>query len=124
MEKIIHIDGNVGMSTGILMRKGQIRVFGRAGRNTGVLMRSGRIVVMGSTDDFTGAEMRGGEIFIKGHAGCYACAGMLGGSIYAQSGKAMPPAKEHMLNHYELATVARTFELNPIHAMVYRRWGL
>jgi len=124
MEKIIHIEGNVGMSTGILMCKGQIMVSGRAGRNTGVLMKSGRIVVMGSTDDFTGAEMRGGEIFIKGHAGCYACARMLGGSIYAQSGKAVPPAKEHMLNHNELATVARTLKLNPIHAMVYRRWGL
>lgn len=123
-EKIIRIDGDVGMSTGILMRSGRIEVSGNADRNTGVLMKGGRIVVNGSAGDFTGAEMRGGEIFVKGHAGSYACAQMLGGAIYARSCKAVHPAKEHALNQNELTNVARTMELNPIHAMMYRRWGL
>ena len=123
-EKIIRIDGSAGMSTGILMRSGHIEIFGNADRNTGVLMRGGRIVVRGQTGDFTGAEMLGGEIFVHGHAGSYACARMKGGSIYARSCKAVPPAKEHPLNQNELATLIRVFELNPIHAMIYKRWGL
>ncbi len=123
-ERIIRIDGSAGMSTGILMRAGQINVSGSADRNTGVLMRGGRIVVKGQTGDFTGTEMHGGEIFVNGHAGSYACARMNGGSIYARSCKAVPPAREHQLNQSELATLTRVLETNPIHAMMYRRWGL
>ena len=87
-------------------------------------MSGGRIVVRGRTGDFTGAEMHGGEIFVHGHAGSYACARMNGGSIYARSCKAVPPAREHQLNQSELATLTRVLETNPIHAMMYRRWGL
>ena len=123
-EKIIRIDGSAGMSTGILMRAGQINVSGSADRNTGVLMRGGRIVVKGQTGDFTGTEMHGGEIFVNGHAGSYACARMNDGSIYARSCKAVPPAKEHMLNQNEQVAITRILEINPIHAMMYKRWGL
>lgn len=123
-EKIIHIDSDTGMSTGILMRTGNIEILGNADRNTGVLMRGGRIVVRGQTGDFTGAEMRNGEIFVAGNAGSYACARMKGGSIYARSCKAVPPAREHILNQNELATLTRVLGQNPIHAMMYKRWGL
>ncbi|VVB62895.1 Uncharacterised protein [uncultured archaeon] len=68
--------------------------------------------------------MLGGEIFVHGHAGSYACARMKCGSIYARSCRAVPPAKEHPLNQNELATLIRVFELNPIHALIYKRWGL
>jgi formylmethanofuran dehydrogenase subunit C len=123
-EKVIRIDSSAGMSTGILMRAGQIDVSGSADHNTGVLMKGGRIVVRGQTGDFTGAEMHGGEIFVHGHAGSYACAHMKGGSIYARSCKAIPPAREHQLNQNELTTLTRVLEANPIHAMMYKRWGL
>ena len=123
-EKIIRIDGSAGMSTGILMRSGHIEVFGNVDSNTGALMRGGRIVVRGRTGDFTGLEMHGGEIFVNGHAGSYACARMKGGSIYARNSMAVPPAKEHMLNRNEQAAITRILELNPIHAMMYKRWGL
>jgi len=123
-EKTVHVGGNAGMSTGILMSAGQIDVSGGADRNTGVLMRGGRIVVRGQTGDFTGAEMRGGEIFVRSNAGSYACALIKGGSIYARSCKAVPPAREHPLNQNELAALTRILEPNPIHAMMYKRWGL
>jgi formylmethanofuran dehydrogenase subunit C len=87
-------------------------------------MRGGRIVVRGGTGDFTGAEMRAGEIFVAGSAGSYACARMRGGSVYARSCKAVPPAGEHPLNQVELAMLTKVLETNPIHAMMYRRWGL
>ena len=87
-------------------------------------MSGGRIVVRGRTGDFTGAEMHGGEIFVHGHAGSYACARMKGGSIYARNSMAVPPAKEHMLNQNEQVAITRILEINPIHAMMYKRWGL
>lgn len=122
--KIICVKGSVGMSTGILMRSGRIEISGNADRNTGALMRGGMIVVRGGTEDFTGLEMQGGEIFVHGRAGSYACARMRGGSIYSRSCKAIPPARERPLNQNELEILIKVLELNPIHAMMYKRWGL
>jgi formylmethanofuran dehydrogenase subunit C len=123
-DRTVHLKGDAGLSAGILMRAGTIEIVGNTNRNTGVLMRGGRLVVLGRTGDFSGTEMRGGEIFIQGQAGDYACAKMKGGSIFAKEGKVVPPAKERLLNQNELATVARILELNPIHAMMYKRFGL
>lgn len=120
----ILIEGDAGMSTGILMRSGAIDLSGDADRNTGVLMRGGRIVVRGNAGDFTGAEMRGGEIFVAGSAGSFACAMMKGGSIYARDGRPVPPAALHALSPSEISSVARVLEISPLHAMIYRRIGL
>ena len=91
--KEIIMQGDAGMSTGILMRSGLIEIEGDARANTGVLMQGGRIVVLGRTGDFTAAEMRAGEIIIDGDAGSFACARMRGGSVYARQGKSVPPAR-------------------------------
>jgi formylmethanofuran dehydrogenase subunit C len=123
-DKIIRVQGDVGMSTGILMRSGLIDVSGNAGRNTGVLMSGGRLVIKGSTDDFTGAEMRAGEIFIGGNAGSFACAKMRGGRIYAREGKPLAPARAHVLRPEEQAAVAKALGTGPFFAMMYRRLGL
>lgn len=113
-----------GMSTGILMRAGLLDVSGCSGSNTGVLLSGGRIIIRGSTGDFTGAEMRKGEIFVGKNAGSFACARMRGGSVYAREGKAVPPAKERMLEPAEQAAVAKALCLNPLYAMMYKRLGL
>ncbi|RQW77112.1 MAG: tributyrin esterase, partial [Methanothrix sp.] len=123
-DKFIRLDGDAGMSTGILMASGRIEVSGDAGRNTGVLLRGGRIVVLGDTDDFTGAEMRGGEIFVAGEAGSYACAKMRGGAVYAREGKPLPPAKAHQPSSSEQTLLARTLGLSPLYAMMYRKFSL
>jgi formylmethanofuran dehydrogenase subunit C len=123
-DKAVLIDGDAGMSTGILMRSGSIQVSGDVGRNTGVLMSGGKIVVKGSAGDFTGTEMRGGEIFIKGDGGGFTCAKMRAGSVYARFARPVHPAKEHILDNNELAAVAKALDLNFIHAMSYRRWSL
>ena len=122
--KTLTVDGNVGMSTGILMSSGLILVDGDVGKNTGVLMRGGRLIIKGKTEDFTGAEMWGGEILVKGSAGSFACAKMKGGRVYARSGKPVPPAKAFDLDQKELKDVARALELSPMYAMVYKRFGL
>jgi formylmethanofuran dehydrogenase subunit C len=123
-DKIIQVSGDAGMSTGILMSCGSIEVSGNADRNTGVLMSGGRIVIMGSTGDFTAAEMRNGEIFVRGQAGNYACANLKGGSVYALTAKPVPPAREHKLNQSEILALQRVLGLNPIHAMMYKRYGI
>ncbi len=123
-DKFIRLEGDAGMSTGILMLSGQIEVSENSGRNTGVLLRGGRIVVYGDTDDFTGAEMKGGEIFVAGDAGSYACARMKGGAVFAREGKPLPPAKTYQPSSSEQTTLARTLGLSPLYAMMYRKFSL
>jgi len=120
-DKKICLQGNAGMSTGILMRSGLIEVMGNAGPNTGVLMQGGRIVVRGRTGDFTGAEMRGGEILIEGDAGSFTCAGMRGGSVYAKKGKIVPPVRMQMTSSLEQAALAKALKIPMLHAMMYRK---
>jgi len=122
--KTIHLQGDAGMSTGILMRSGQIIVEGCALENTAVLLRGGRIVIRGNTKDFTGAEMRGGEVWIEGDAGGFACARMRGGAIYARQARPVPPAKIFPLSPAERTLAARVLELGPMQALMYSRFGL
>jgi formylmethanofuran dehydrogenase subunit C len=122
--KTILLQSDAGMSTGILMRSGQIIVEGCSGENTAVLLRGGRVVVRGSTKDFTGAEMTGGEVFIEGDAGSFTCARMRGGAVYAKKGKPLPPARAQLLSSSEQINVARVLQLAPLHAMMYHKFGL
>ncbi|MHB8117786.1 MAG: tributyrin esterase [Methanothrix sp.] len=120
-DKTVRLQGDAGMSTGILMRSGLIEVLGDAGPNTGVLMQGGRIVVRGRTGDFTGAEMRGGEILVEGDAGSFTCARMRGGAVYAKEGKSVPPVRVQMPSSHELAALAKVLEIPMLHAMMYRK---
>ena len=120
----LRVEGDAGMSAGILMRSGLLEIEGDAGRNTGVLMRGGRIVVCGKCSDFTAAEMRGGEIFVAGDAGCYLGAGMTGGAVYATRGKPIPPAKAQPLKGEEVALVSKVLGVTSFQAMICRRFGL
>ncbi|VVB72200.1 Molybdenum-containing formylmethanofuran dehydrogenase 1 subunit C [uncultured archaeon] len=122
-EKTVCLEGDAGMSTGILMQNGKVEVQGDAGQNTGVLMRGGRVVVHGSTGDFTGAEMRGGEVYVEGDAGSYACAKMRGGAVFARSAKAVPPVKAYPLDGDDLRKVSAIFSLNSFYAMMYKKYS-
>lgn len=122
--KTIHLEGDAGMSTGILMRSGLIEVEGDAGQNTGVLLQEGRIVVSGRCGDFTGAEMRGGEIIVGGDAGSFACARMKGGAVYARNAKCLPPANVQMPSSQELSAIARALNVPLMHAMMYKKMCL
>ena len=121
MDKTVRLQGDAGMSTGILMRFGRIEVIGNAGPNTGVLMQGGRIVVRGRAGDFTGTEMRGGEILVEGDAGSFTCARMKGGAVYAKEGKPVPPVRMQMPSSCELSNIAQALEIPILHAMMYRK---
>jgi formylmethanofuran dehydrogenase subunit C len=119
--RTLAIEGDAGMSTGILMSSGRIVVEGDCERNTGALMRGGRLVVRGRAGDFTAVEMRGGEIFIEGTAGSFACAKMKGGKVYARDGNPVSPAKVSALSQAELGSIARELEISPMYAMMYKK---
>ncbi len=123
-DKTVRLQGDAGMSTGILMRAGLIEVRGNAGQNTGVLMRGGRIVVRGRCGDFTGVEMRRGEIMVEGDAGSFTCARMMGGAVYAKEAKSVPPVRMQMPSSQELAALAQALKIPLLHAMMYRKMCL
>jgi formylmethanofuran dehydrogenase subunit C len=120
-DKTVRLQGDAGMSTGILMRSGRIEVKGNAGQNTGVLMQGGKIIVRGRCGDFTGVEMRRGEIIVGGDAGSFTCARMRGGAVYAKEAKSLPPVCVQMLASQELSAIAQALKIPMLHAMMYHK---
>ncbi|ACX72777.1 conserved hypothetical protein [Methanocaldococcus vulcanius M7] len=97
-DKTIVVNGDVDLSTGILMKNGKVIVNGNAGKNTGAVLNGGLVIINGNTNDFTGFEMRDGIIVVDGNAGKYLGAKKKGGVIYARSGKEVPPTRRCELN--------------------------
>lgn len=89
--------GNVDLSTGILMRKGTTRINGNAGKNTGALLNGGTIIINGDTDDFTAIDMIKGTIIVNGNAGKFLAANKKKGIILAKNGNPIPPIDEKPL---------------------------
>ena len=97
----IVLNGNVDLSTGILMRNGTVKVKGNAGKNTGALLNGGTIIIDGNCDDFTGIDMIKGTIIINGNAGKFLLANKKKGAVFAKKGSPIPPAVEKNLRSDE-----------------------
>jgi len=97
-EAEIAINGNVDLSTGILMRNGTVRVNGNAGRNTGALLNGGTVIINGNCDDFTGIDMIKGSIIVNGNAGKFLAANKKNGTVFAKIGSPIPPTEEKSLS--------------------------
>lgn len=89
--------GDVDLSTGILMRKGTVRIHGNAGKNTGALLNGGTVIIGGNTDDFTAIDMIKGTIIVNGNAGKFLAANKKNGTILARKGSPIPPTEEKTL---------------------------
>ncbi len=113
----IVVEGDAGMSTGILMKRGFIAVED-AGMNTGVLMRGG-MVVANNVGEFAGAYMRGGTLVIRGKAKGYVGANMKGGVIFYK-GEAMMPAKAPDEN--DIRMLVRLLDISKVEAMMFRKF--
>jgi formylmethanofuran dehydrogenase subunit C len=94
----IILNGNVDLSTGILMRNGTVRINGTTGKNTGALLNGGTVIIDGNTDDFTAIDMMNGIIIVNGDAGKFLAANKKNGVILAKSGSPLPTAKEKPLS--------------------------
>ena len=95
----IIMNSRVDLSTGILMRKGKVRINGKAGKNSGALLNGGTLIIDGDTDDFTGIDMIKGIIIVNGDAGKFMAANKKSGEILAKKGRSIPPVSEKSLSN-------------------------
>lgn len=119
-DKKVIVDGNAGMSTGILMKRGLIHVDGESGMNTGVLMRGGTVIT-GNAGEFAGAYMAGGSLVLKGKAKGFVGANMKGGVIFYK-GDAMLPGSP--VDGNDIKMLIRLLEINRVEAMMFKKYEI
>jgi len=117
-DKKVIVEGDAGMSTGILMERGFIHIDGNAGMNTAVLQRGGTIFT-GNTGEFAGAYMKGGSLIISGKAKGYVGANMKGGMIFYK-GDAMLPG--FPVDGKDIRMLVRLFGINQVEAMIFKKY--
>ncbi|MCE8427462.1 MAG: tributyrin esterase [Candidatus Methanoperedens sp.] len=117
-EKKIVIEGNAGMSTGILMKRGSVHVEGDSGKNTGVLLNGGSVIV-NDTEEFAGAYMRDGILIIYGKSKGFVGANMKGGRIFYK-GEAM--IKHTQPDGKDIRMLIRLLGISGIHAMMFKKY--
>lgn len=118
--KTVIVNGNAGMSTGILMKRGTVHVHGDAGMNTGVLMRGGTLTVC-DTEEFAGTYMKGGNLVIRGKAKGYVGANMKGGTIFYR-GKAIPG--QVTMDESDVRFLVKLFRIGQSEAMMFRKYSV
>ncbi|MDF1531076.1 MAG: formylmethanofuran dehydrogenase [ANME-2 cluster archaeon] len=121
----VMVEGDVSLSTGILMRKGTIYVDGNAGMNTGTLLAGGTVVVRGDVGEFAAADMRAGNLIITGRSRGYMCANMRGGAVFAKREvKVIPPARQCQPSDSDLKLLVDVLDTNRMDAMSYRKYEI
>ncbi len=118
-DREVIVEGNAGMSTGILMKRGFVRIEGDAGLNTAVLLRGGTIVA-GNTGEFAGAYMKGGVLIISGKAKGFLGANMNGGIIFYK-GEAMIPGVQ--VDETDIKMLIRLLDISKVEAMMFKRYS-
>ncbi len=117
-DKTVTVEGDAGMSTGILMKRGFVRVDGDTGMNTGVLQRGGMIIV-NNTGEFAGAYMKGGTLIIRGKAKGYVGANMKDGVIFYK-GEAMLSSSAP--DESDIKMLVRYLDISKVEAMMFRKF--
>jgi formylmethanofuran dehydrogenase subunit C len=118
----INVDGDVALSTGILMRAGEVVVTGNAGMNSGALLQGGTVVIKGDAGEFAGIDMKSGVLIIGGRSSGYLGANKRGGVIYARGANALPPSKEMPVLGEDVALLIRNLSVSQIHAMMFKKY--
>ena len=102
--EIIH-QGDVDLSTGILMKKGIVKVNGNAGKNTGALLNGGNLIINGNCDDFSAIEMIKGTLVVNGDAGKFLGAQKKNGIIFSKKGNPIPPTTKKNMEQADKQTL-------------------
>jgi formylmethanofuran dehydrogenase subunit C len=118
----IYVDGDVALSTGILMQAGEVVVAGNAGMNTGVLLSGGTVVIKGDAGEFAGIDMKSGVLIVGGRSSGYLGANKRGGVIYARGANALPPSKEVPVMGEDVTLLVRSLSISQIHAMMFKKY--
>lgn len=106
-ETKVRVKGDVGISVGILMRKGRVLVEGNAGMNAAALLNGGSVVILGSAAEFLAVEMRKGIVFVKGECKGYVGAKMTGGQFICRRTNPLPPVTEKVLKKEDMELLSR-----------------
>jgi formylmethanofuran dehydrogenase subunit C len=114
------VEGDAGMSTGILMKHGFVRVDGDGGLNTAVLLRGGTIIT-GNAGEFAGVYMKDGVLIIRGKAKGYLGANMKGGTIYYK-GDSMVTGVQ--VDENDIKMLIRLLDISKVEAMMFKRFGI
>lgn len=117
-DKRVVVEGNAGMSTGILMRKGLVQVYGNAGMNTGVLLNGGTLIV-NHAEEFAGAYMRNGVLIIAGKAKGYVGTNMKGGCIFYKGDAVLKPLH---IGGEDISMLVKLLHINQIEAMMFKKY--
>jgi formylmethanofuran dehydrogenase subunit C len=117
-DKKVVVEGDAGMSTGILMERGFIHIDGKTGMNTAVLQRGGTIIT-GDAGEFAGAYMKGGSLIISGKSKGYVGANMKGGMIFYK-GDAMLPGLP--VDGKDIKMLVRLLDINQVEAMMFKKY--
>ncbi|VVB85574.1 Tungsten-containing formylmethanofuran dehydrogenase 2 subunit C [uncultured archaeon] len=118
-DRKVIVEGDAGMSTAILMKRGSICVDGNAGMNAGVLLEGGMLTVK-DAGEFAGAYMRDGILIISGNAQGYIGANLKGGTIFYR-GKAM--GKTATLDDSNIKVLTRLLGISRVEAMMFKKYG-
>ncbi|HEX7574796.1 MAG TPA: formylmethanofuran dehydrogenase [Candidatus Methanoperedens sp.] len=117
-DRKVIVDGNAGMSTGILMERGFVHVDGESGMNTGVLMRGGTVIT-GNAGEFAGAYMVGGSLVIKGKAKGFVGANMKGGVIFYKGDAMLQGAPA---DGNDIKMLIRLIDITQVEAMMFKKY--
>ncbi len=123
-EALVTIEGDIYNGTGLLMKKGTVRVTGNAGMNTGAHLDGGVVIVEGEAGEFAGAYMKKGVLVLKG-AGGFVGAGMKDGVIFAKKKlNTAPPVEELAMTQEDARLIMRYFGVGHVEAMSYHKYGI
>ena len=117
----VRVKGDVGISVGILMRKGRVLVEGNAGMNAAALLNGGSVVILGSAAEFLAVEMIKGIVFVKGECKGYVGAKMTGGRFICRRTNPLPPVTEKVLEKEDMELLSR-FGVSGMLTMNYGRY--
>jgi formylmethanofuran dehydrogenase subunit C len=119
IDKKVIVEGEAGMSTGILMKRGIVQIKGDAGMNTGVLLNGGKVIVDNAAE-FAGSYMRGGTLIIRGKSRGYVGAKMKGGVIYFKGQTMLKPVPASQNDTKELV---KLLGISQIEAMMFKKYS-
>jgi formylmethanofuran dehydrogenase subunit C len=119
-DRKVIVEGDAGMSTGILMKRGFVRIEGNAGLNTAVLLRGGTVIT-GNAGEFAGAYMKEGVLIISGKTKGYLGANMKGGTIFYK-GDALVPGVP--VDEKDIKTLIRLLDISKVEAMMFKSYGI
>jgi formylmethanofuran dehydrogenase subunit C len=118
-DRKVIVEGDAGMSTAILMKRGSVLVNGDAGMNAGVLLEGGMFTVK-DAGEFAGAYMRGGTLIISGKAQGYVGANLKGGTIFYR-GKTM--GRTSAPDDSDIRMLTRLLGISRVEAMMFKKCG-